>query len=265
MSYFSKFPQISYPIGTESVLMRNIFRNTKFVELFKDETALFYSYTVKDQEKPEHIADRLYGDVNLHWIVLLFNDIIDPYFEWPMSDLDLESHISKMYPGQALYIDNVLYKENGIQTWKKSEVSFGVGCVVTQGDTETTILTWDANFRCLTVSSDVQFINKQNIQITDLNGNIVVVKVKRIVYDASYALHHFENPEGVILDSNLNPETGVLNGNRINAYINDSNDNDTIVKREYEYSVNDAKRKIRLLKPEYIDFVISEFTKVIAR
>ena len=39
----------------------------------------FDYYDVKDGETPEMIAHKYYGDVNLHWIVLIANDIIDYY------------------------------------------------------------------------------------------------------------------------------------------------------------------------------------------
>jgi hypothetical protein len=220
---------------------------------------------VKDQEKPEHIADRFYKDINLHWIVLLFNDIIHPYFEWPMSELDLENHIKKQYPGQALYIDNTLYKSNLVQTWKKSDISFGPGCTVSQGAISTTILSWNSTLRCLVVSSSKTFQKNNYLEIVDLNGRIVKVLLKRIVYDNTYALHHFEDSQKNILDPNLNPTTGILDGTLINAYINESNDNLAVVNREYETAVNDAKRNIRLLKPKYVQYVIDEFTKVIER
>ena len=37
------------------------------------------------QLTPENIADRYYGDSTLHWIVLLTNNILDPYFDFPLN------------------------------------------------------------------------------------------------------------------------------------------------------------------------------------
>ena len=38
---------------------------------------------LKKGETPEMIADKLYGDPNLHWIVMYVNGITDRYHQWP--------------------------------------------------------------------------------------------------------------------------------------------------------------------------------------
>ena len=43
------------------------------------------------------IADKLYGDTQLHWIVLLFNDIADRYHQWPMTTGALNKYVKDKY------------------------------------------------------------------------------------------------------------------------------------------------------------------------
>ena len=52
---------------------------------------------MKDGETPEIIASKLYGWSGYHWIILLVNNIIDPYFDWPLSGDDLVATIRKRY------------------------------------------------------------------------------------------------------------------------------------------------------------------------
>lgn len=79
-TYFSYFPVISY----NRVDIRDIARRTKFVETTLSNPYVFLPYTVKEGEKPEDIAFNYYGTVDATWLVLMANNIIDPYTEWPM-------------------------------------------------------------------------------------------------------------------------------------------------------------------------------------
>ena len=58
---------------------------------------IFYTYTVKDGETSETIADKLYGSTQYNWIVLLANNIVDPMYDWPMSQENLINTIHKKY------------------------------------------------------------------------------------------------------------------------------------------------------------------------
>ena len=43
------------------------------------------------------IADKLYDDPELHWIVLMVNDITDRYHQWPKNQNQFLSHINDKY------------------------------------------------------------------------------------------------------------------------------------------------------------------------
>ena len=61
----------------------------------------FDYYDVKDGETPELIAHKYYGDINLHWTVLVANDIIDYYEDWPMSVQRFEEFVNNKYENAA--------------------------------------------------------------------------------------------------------------------------------------------------------------------
>lgn len=44
----------------------------------------FFKYNLVDYERPETISFDFYGDSKLHWIILLSNEIIDPFYDWVM-------------------------------------------------------------------------------------------------------------------------------------------------------------------------------------
>lgn len=77
----------------------DITRRAYIPDNIKNSTDFFYLYNVKDGEKMEDVAYDAYGDAELHWIIMLMNDIIDPFFDWVMSTSELDRYITKTYPG----------------------------------------------------------------------------------------------------------------------------------------------------------------------
>lgn len=83
---------------------------TKFAVIpreFKEDSRYYLRYQVQDGERVDQIAQRVYGDENLWWMVLLFNDIQDPYTQWYMSDATLDEYITRKYP--RVNVDSVMY------------------------------------------------------------------------------------------------------------------------------------------------------------
>ena len=85
--YFANFPVIPYDsVGNgDYKLVTNLLKRVAVRAKVKTNTALFDTYNVKEGQTPEMIADKLYGDPNLHWIVMYVNNITDRYHQWPMT------------------------------------------------------------------------------------------------------------------------------------------------------------------------------------
>lgn len=97
--YFSKFPTISYDVKGDGQLftMTNLMRRVKFTEIAKNKLVNFDYYDVRDGDTPEIVAYYYYQDAELHWLVLLANDITDVYTQWPMSVPRFEQYIYDKY------------------------------------------------------------------------------------------------------------------------------------------------------------------------
>lgn len=97
--YFSKFNTIGYDIdgSGQKIIAISILQRIILREILLNNYLIFYTYTVKDGETPEIIADKLYGSSLYHWIVLLANNIVDPIYDWPMSQENLVITIRKKY------------------------------------------------------------------------------------------------------------------------------------------------------------------------
>jgi hypothetical protein len=82
--YFSKFPKLIYTRQGVSNLATDLLTRIDTIKGVLDNTSLFYTYSIQEGDTPEMIASKYYGDAELHWIVLIFNEIIDPFYDWPM-------------------------------------------------------------------------------------------------------------------------------------------------------------------------------------
>lgn len=91
--YFSNFPVIYYG---DKIVKNIVLKTTILKDIFLDNSQ-FYTYQVKDGEKPTTIAYNYYGSVDYVWLVLLSNQITDPYFEWCLSNEELNAYIIKKY------------------------------------------------------------------------------------------------------------------------------------------------------------------------
>lgn len=98
--YFSNFGKIEYTFEntvTNFQFVTNILNRSIFLKEIVDNTAISYAYQIKEEETPEIIADKYYGDATRHWIILLFNQIINPYYEFPLTPKELQNYIEKKY------------------------------------------------------------------------------------------------------------------------------------------------------------------------
>jgi hypothetical protein len=85
--YFNYFPKTFYSSNNSTTgldTVTNIISRFSFEQTLKDNSSAFYKYSVQDSDTPEIIAYKYYGSSERHWVVLLFNDIIDPQFDWPL-------------------------------------------------------------------------------------------------------------------------------------------------------------------------------------
>ena len=99
MSYFSKFPLITYDIKGNKVskLLPDILRRVKLRAAIKSGGMLFDKYDVKEGEKPEDVAFKWFGDAELHWVILMTNNVTDRYYGWPMNSAQFVEFLTDKY------------------------------------------------------------------------------------------------------------------------------------------------------------------------
>ena len=101
MSYFAFLPKIEYDnVGglhqttktSINIIVRNLVK-----EKVKELGVVYDKHFIQDGERPDIISHLYYGSTDLEWLIMVTNNIFDPYFVWPRSKTDFHSHILRKY------------------------------------------------------------------------------------------------------------------------------------------------------------------------
>ncbi len=226
--YFKSFPYTLYSLDNTTTVqvVTDITNRITLADEVKTNLGLFDEYDIKDGETPELIADKFYGNPELHWLILHYNDIIDPRFDLPLSTNDLNNYVSGKYAsvnGIHHYEDaNLIYiNGNVILTSNNSFGNFALNDPITN----------NTNIGTAVITSK---ISNSNVFITVTSGGFI-------------------SGDQILLASNTSvtgniSSTVTLTGTPVTNLV-------------YEDEVNESKRRIKLLKASYVDAVVSDFKK----
>lgn len=105
MSYFRELPNLEYVnrfrnagSNDEVTVSKNIFKRPKLREDLNSIFSAFDYYAIVDGERPDQIAEKVYGDSQYDWVILIANNIINVNDDWPLSSAQLNEYLLKKYP-----------------------------------------------------------------------------------------------------------------------------------------------------------------------
>ena len=108
MSYFRELPDIAYqsPLlhknsSTDYLIIKNIFRRSKLFDYLKDNILLFNKFVIGDGDRPDTIAESLYDDAGLDYVIVLVAGITNIHNEWPLQDYQVYEHTLEKYGSEA--------------------------------------------------------------------------------------------------------------------------------------------------------------------
>jgi len=216
--YLDLFPKVLYNIEgktpTDYQLATNLLFRLSFLRSVLGNIAAYYEYTITDSDTPEILAEKVYGDIQSHWVILLANDIVDPQYDWPLDGRSFKKYLKKKY--------------GNIDTIKTIPHHFEK--VVIREEVKSGIIT------------ETRFIINQ----TRLTENELDVPFD--YYEGAGSLPETQESNTY----NLEDGRTVIETIR----------RDTISIYDYEHQQNEAKRQIKIIKPEYFPQIQYEFNEI---
>ena len=160
-SYFSNLELPSFTDGRNSsydyVTVKNLFRRGKIREDFFQNATVFDKYSITGDERPDEVANKVYGSPLLDWVVLISNNIINIRDEWPMGQTDFNNYLDDKYSQDQL---------NEIHHYETRELKDATGSVL--------------------LSSGLVVDQSYIFMYTDLYGDLQTVSGSDVVTSVSY-------------------------------------------------------------------------------
>ena len=107
-TYFDNFPIVDY----NNKQMRNLLRNNRVITKLMQSSSSFYPVTLSEGDRIDNVAYNYYNDPNLAWLVMLSNDMVDPYYDWYLTTKQFNDFIIKKYGSLAAAQANTVYYEH---------------------------------------------------------------------------------------------------------------------------------------------------------
>ena len=101
--FFANYPRIAYDIsGNNSTVPDytvavNLMIRSKLKDTVEDDVTVYYPYIVPEGMRPDVLSYQYYGDTIYTWTIFLVNNIVDPYWEWPLSYKDFREYMTDKY------------------------------------------------------------------------------------------------------------------------------------------------------------------------
>ena len=104
MAYFRELPNISYPYLLPSnnkvedrIIVKNLFKRSKLRTDVDQSITAFNYYYIEQGMRPDVLAQEIYGDSELDWVVLTSNNITNVRDQWPLEHDDLNEYMLDKY------------------------------------------------------------------------------------------------------------------------------------------------------------------------
>lgn len=199
MLYFKSFNKVvTTDYKNNLILLTNLLQRVDIIPKLLNNPLVFYSYDIQENDTPEIIADKYYGDPYRYWLVLLANQITDPQWEWPLTSQQFNLYLNDKYSTVANSNTVLSYTQSTIQQYVKtitttdsiSSNTTSLSIIVDQ-PTYTLIQTGSTKQTFSDGSSVTETITKNAVSIYDYEINLNESKRNIQLINKNYA-YEFE-------------------------------------------------------------------------
>lgn len=228
--YFRKHPITFYTQdnGASLQAIQSIFVRNVVNQNIKNNLSVLDEYDIVDGDTPEIVSYKIYGNPNYHWIIMHLNEIFDARFEWPLSQNNLVNYVSSKYNDT-----------DGIHHYENSTGRYINGNLIINASSF-------ANFEVGNV-----VVNQTNdgvgVVTTKVDSSNIFVTVSSGGFKSSDVIARSDNAS-----SNATiTSTSTISGTAVTNLI-------------FEERQNEINRRIKILKPEFVQLIVNEYEQKIS-
>ena len=129
MGYFRELPNILYqsPLlhknsSTDYIGIKNLFRRAKLYDYLSENVSIFNKFVIGDGDRPDTIAESLYNDSSLEYVVVLVAGITNINHEWPLQDFQVYDYALQKYGTESKMFENHHYETFEIKDDKGRQI-----------------------------------------------------------------------------------------------------------------------------------------------
>ena len=104
MSYFRELPNFEYisnfpnqSFNDDYIITKNLFKRPKLREDIANAVTAFEYYQITDNERPDQVAQKVYNNSDLDWVILIANNITNLNDQWPLDNNSLYKYLLDKY------------------------------------------------------------------------------------------------------------------------------------------------------------------------
>lgn len=183
MLYFNALPKISTPDENgNNIVLTNLLTRAKLLEQLQNNPMVFYEYSIQDGDTPEIVAEKYYGDSYDYWIVLYSNQLLNPLWDWPLTQIEFNEYIDSKYAAVAQENDQTPFEYTNTTIQKYEKIT-----------TTTDLSTDTVNVVYTTLSvTDYNSLTPSTTTYTLPNGLQTTIEIDKravTIYDYEYQLN----------------------------------------------------------------------------
>ena len=129
MGYFKELPNILYqsPLlhknsSTDFISIKNLFRRAKLYDYLGNNVSIFNKFVIGDGDRPDTIAESLYNDSSLDYVVVLVAGITNINHEWPLQDFQVYDYALQKYGSESKMFEDHHYETFEIKDDKGRQI-----------------------------------------------------------------------------------------------------------------------------------------------
>jgi hypothetical protein len=153
--------------------VKNLFRRAKIRDDFFQNATAFTKYKIIGEERPDQVAEKIYGSSEYDWVVLISNNILNTRTEWPLSDSEFSRYLERKYTEAELA--SAHHYETTLVTDSRGKMIVPAGKIV---DSNFTVKYYDDILDVLVTKNPVKLVSiyEYEIQQNDKKRNIYILR-----------------------------------------------------------------------------------------